>query len=147
MGESMPSAPGPMSVMPAFSPGPQTTSLLRVGNIFRWMRELLYEQCSLHITLKMPNSVMFGSRPRMDTIRSYSSGVNWCAWTISGVIWLMTLFSWGELTRVGLDQRLEHQPAVARSHQRFSGPFRMRHHAHHVAAFVQHAGDVAQRAV
>src|SRR6202789_2860182 len=41
--------PSPMSMMPAFSPGPCTTSLLRVGRRFRWTREGLEEQCSLPI--------------------------------------------------------------------------------------------------
>ena len=31
--------PSPMSMMPAFSPGPCTTSLLRVGSRFRCTRE------------------------------------------------------------------------------------------------------------
>ena len=44
-------------MMPAFSPGPCTTSLPRVGSFLRCRRELLYEQCSLHITLKIPSSV------------------------------------------------------------------------------------------
>ena len=35
-----PSRP-PMSMMPAFSPGPCTTTCPRVGSFFRWMRELL----------------------------------------------------------------------------------------------------------
>ena len=33
--------PPPMSMTPAFSPGPCTTSLLRVGSFFRCRRELL----------------------------------------------------------------------------------------------------------
>ena len=35
----------------------------RVGSGFRWTRLLLYEQCSLHITLKIPSSVRLGVRP------------------------------------------------------------------------------------
>ena len=68
--------PPPISMMPAFSPGPCTTSFPRVGSFFRCTRELLYEQCSLHITLKMPSSVRLGSRPRIASIFSYSSGVS-----------------------------------------------------------------------
>src|ERR1700682_2720725 len=64
-----------MSMMPAFSPGPCSTSLLRVGSFLRCKRELLYEQCSLHITLKMPSSVYVGSRHSSDTILSYSEAV------------------------------------------------------------------------
>src|SRR5262249_61510003 len=75
-----------MSMIPAFSPGPCTTSLLRVGRRFKCTREDLYEQCSLHITLKMPSSVSEGSRPRAALIRSYSSGVMPWSRTTSGVM-------------------------------------------------------------
>src|SRR5579859_4419538 len=71
--------PSPMSIIPAFSPGPCSTRLLRVGRRLRCTREDLYEQCSLHITLKMPSSVRVGSRPpRSCLIFSYSSGVRPC---------------------------------------------------------------------
>src|ERR1043165_9985575 len=73
-----------MSMMPAFSPGPCPTSLLRVGSRFRCTRDDLYEQCSLHITLKIPSSVSDGSRPREALIRSYSSGVIPCSFMTSG---------------------------------------------------------------
>src|SRR5438034_1396625 len=76
-----------MSMIPAFSPGPCTTSLLRVGSRFRCTRDDLYEQCSLHITLKMPSSVMVGSRPPRSFLTfSYSSGVRPCSCTTSGVM-------------------------------------------------------------
>src|SRR6476620_5970136 len=78
--------PSPMSIMPAFSPGPCTTSLLRVGSRFKCTRDDLYEQCSLHITLKMPSSVRDGSRPSDALIRSYSSGVMPCSLITSGVM-------------------------------------------------------------
>src|SRR5262249_14395757 len=45
-----------------------------------------YEQCSLHITLKIPSSVKEGSRPSRDLIRSNSSGVIPWPRSISGVI-------------------------------------------------------------
>src|SRR5579864_4873042 len=74
-----------MSMMPAFSPGPCSTRLLRVGNRFKCTREDLYEQCSLHITLKMPSSVSVGSRPPSSClIFSYSSGVRPCCRIVSG---------------------------------------------------------------
>src|SRR5580692_1821760 len=77
--------PSPISMMPAFSPGPCSTSLLRVGRRFRCTRDDLYEQCSLHITLKMPSSVMVGSRPpRGCLIFSYSSSVRPCCRSVSG---------------------------------------------------------------
>src|SRR2546429_77046 len=73
--------------MPAFSPGPCTTNLLRVGKRFKCTREDLYEQCSLHITLKMPSSVSDGSRPPKRCLTfSYSSGVSPCSRMTSGVI-------------------------------------------------------------
>src|ERR1700691_4810771 len=73
-----------MSMMPAFSPGPCSPRLLRVGSRFRWTREDLYEQCSLHITLKMPSSVSVGSRcPRSCLIFSYSSAVRPCCRRVS----------------------------------------------------------------
>src|SRR5579859_2295267 len=72
--------------MPAFSPGPCTTSLLRVGSRFRCTRDDLYEQCSLHITLKIPSSVSDGSRPSEALIRSYSSGVMPWSLMTSGVM-------------------------------------------------------------
>src|ERR1700719_2146464 len=74
-----------MSTTPAFSPGPCTTSFPRVGKRFRWTLLDLYEQCSLHITLKIPSSVMLGSRPRIFLTRAYSSDVRPCSAAISGV--------------------------------------------------------------
>ena len=70
--------PSPMSTAPAFSPGPCTTREPVVGSVFRWMRLLLYEQCSDHITEKSPSSVRLGSRPSAFTMRSYSSAVRLC---------------------------------------------------------------------
>ena len=76
-----------MSMMPAFSPGPCTTRRLRVGRRFRCTRDDLYEQCSLHITLKIPSSVRVGSRPPSSClILSYSSGVRPCSRMSSGVM-------------------------------------------------------------
>ncbi len=48
--------PSPMSTTPAFSPGPWITRVPFVGRRRRWTRDDLYEQCSLHITLKTPSS-------------------------------------------------------------------------------------------
>src|SRR5215831_16973402 len=77
--------PSPISMMPAFSPGPCTTRRLRVGSLFKCTRDDLYEQCSLHITLKMPSSVIVGSRPpRSCLIFSYSSSVRPCCRRTSG---------------------------------------------------------------
>src|SRR6185436_1502992 len=78
--------PSPMSTTPAFSPGPWMTRGPDVGRRARWTRELLYEQCSLHITLSTPSSAYVGSRPRRATTRACSSAVSLCARTSAGVI-------------------------------------------------------------
>src|SRR3569833_3000209 len=79
--------PSPMSITPAFSPGPWITQGALVGRPRRWMREDLYEQCSFHIAENIPSSVKLGTRPISLRMRSYSSGVRpWLA-TSSGVIW------------------------------------------------------------
>ena len=56
-------SPSPIEMTPAFSPGPATTPSPVVGSVRRSGFELLYEQCSLHITLNMASSSSFGSRP------------------------------------------------------------------------------------
>src|SRR6185312_1481255 len=79
--------PSPISMTPAFSPGPWITQGALVGSPRRWMREDLYEQCSFHIAEKIPSSVKLGTRPISLRMRSYSSGLRpWLA-TSSGVIW------------------------------------------------------------
>src|SRR6478609_4639817 len=78
--------PSPISITPAFSPGPWITQGALVGSPRRWMREDLYEQCSFHIAEKIPSSVKLGTRPISLRMRSYSSGFSpWLA-TSSGVI-------------------------------------------------------------
>src|SRR5579864_1658312 len=74
-----------MSTTPAFSPGPCNTCGPRVGRRRRCTLLDLYEQCSLHITLKMPSSVKFGSRARIFWMRAYSSAVRPCSAASSGV--------------------------------------------------------------
>src|SRR5438046_10764542 len=76
-----------MSTTPAFS-SPALTKMFGpvVGNFFSSLLELLYEQCSLHMTEKMPSSVKLGSRPRIFLIRSNSSGVRPCFATRLDVI-------------------------------------------------------------
>src|ERR1044072_5727677 len=78
--------PSPMSITPAFSPGPQITHGAAVGSFLRWTRDDLYEQCSDHMTEKMPSSVRLGSRPRAWRTRSYSSGERPCSAPVSGVM-------------------------------------------------------------
>src|SRR3954453_7601553 len=78
--------PSPMSITPAFSPGPWITHGALVGRLRRCTREDLYEQCSFHIAEKMPSSVKVGVRPISARMRSYSSGFSPCEATSSGVI-------------------------------------------------------------
>src|SRR5947199_9713165 len=86
-----------MSTTPAFS-SPALTRIFGpvVGSFFSSFLEFLYEQCSLHITEKIPSSVKFGWRPRIFLIRSNYSRVRPCCLTSSGVtagsavgIWLI----------------------------------------------------------
>src|SRR4051794_17137332 len=67
-----------MSTTPAFSPMPTIRFLVISGLTFwpNWRSqtfELLYEQCSLHITEYMASSPLVGRRPRMSRMRWYSS--------------------------------------------------------------------------
>src|SRR6476661_3200219 len=79
--------PSPMSMTPAFSPGPWITQGALVGNPRKCSRDDLYEQCSFHIAEKIPSSVKLGTRPISLRMRSYSSGFSpWLA-TSSGVMW------------------------------------------------------------
>src|SRR5260370_37796242 len=68
-------SPSPISITPAFSPGPQMTRGPVVGSVFSHTFDDLYEQCSLHIAENMPVSVRFGVRPRIAQARSNSSGL------------------------------------------------------------------------
>ncbi len=81
-------SPSPISTTPAFSPGPQITRGPVVGNVWSQIFDDLYEQCSLHITEKIPSSVMFGVRPRIATARSNSSAVSPCSAASSAVMLL-----------------------------------------------------------
>src|SRR5205807_9357945 len=78
--------PSPVSMTPAFSPGPSTTRAPVVGNLRRWTRDDLYEQCSDHMTEKIPSSSMFGARPRICSMREYSSGESPCWAMTAGVM-------------------------------------------------------------
>src|SRR4028118_44612 len=82
----MQAKPSPISITPAFSPGPWITQGALVGRPRRWMREDLYEQCSFHMDDTTPSSVMVGSRPIRFTKRSYSSALSPCSLTSSGVM-------------------------------------------------------------
>src|SRR5215212_2563094 len=91
--------PSPISMTPAFSPGPWITHGASVGRVRRCRREDLYEQCSFHMAETMPSSVRVGSRPMRSTKRRYSSSFSPCSRTRSGVIgtsfWIiMVLARW-----------------------------------------------------
>src|ERR1700730_11397192 len=79
-------SPSPISMTPAFSPGPWITQDALVGSVRRWILEDLYEQCSFHIAEKMPSSVNVGTRPISSTRRAYSSGLSPCSAIRSGVM-------------------------------------------------------------
>jgi hypothetical protein len=79
------SSPALTSTRPKFAVAP----FFSVGNPLRSGRVFLYEQCSDHITEKIPSSVSVGSRPRCPRTCSYSSGSSPCFLTRAGVIgWL-----------------------------------------------------------
>src|SRR4051812_1261812 len=75
-----------MSTTPAFSPGPWMTRGPLVGSRARWTRELLYEQCSLHMTLATPSSEYVGALPKRSSREAYSVVESLCERTSSGVI-------------------------------------------------------------
>src|SRR6266478_2714851 len=164
-----------MSTTPAFSPGPCTTSLPRVGSRFRCTLLDLYEQCSLHITEKIPSSVMFGSRPRICFTRAYSSAVRPCSAAISGVTLISVLAvampaprikgaqhatplqensavlrkSSGRLCRSNqrFDHGAENHQPIGRVQRGFSRALRMRHQAGHVALVIADSRNVGCRTV
>src|SRR5450755_4686997 len=149
--------PSPISITPAFSPGPWITHGALVGSFFSHTFEDLYEQCSLHIAEKMPSSTMVGVRPMIFSRRSYSSGASPCSATTCGVI----VGSFGSLTggffstaitttiysREGLDNAFKQRLAIGATEHRLGGVLRMGHQAHHGLGLVEDAGDVADRAV
>jgi hypothetical protein len=77
--------PSPASMTPAFSPGPTSTCGASVGSRLRWIRDDLYEQCSLHMTANRASSRWFGERPRMVSSSSRSPSVSprarWSGWS------------------------------------------------------------------
>src|ERR1700741_1123133 len=105
-------SPSPMSMTPAFSPGPWITQDALVGRVRRCTFDDLYEQCSFHIAEKMPSSVSVGARPISLRMRSYSSGLRPCSATSSGV----TLGSLGIITNpMGVSHLLAQVEARIRS--------------------------------
>ncbi len=70
--------PSPTSTTPAFSPMPTSIrSPLGIWpNCRRCTLELLYEQCSLHMIEYIASSELVGRRPRISTMRAYSSSLS-----------------------------------------------------------------------
>src|SRR5450759_5064910 len=139
-------SPSPMSMTPAFSPGPWITHGPLVGSVRRCTLEDLYEQCSFHIAEKMPSSVRLGSRPIRSSTRWYSSGLRPCSATSSGVIFGELEITLGRPVQ-HLDQAREQPAPVGDAERRFHVILRVRHHAEHVAALVDDAGDGVDGAV
>ena len=83
----------------------------------------------------------FGRGPSRSRQRSYSSGVSPCWATTSSEI----LGFFGHDERSGQSRRT--MPSVGAAEQRVGHALRMRHQAEHASWLVEHAGDVAQRAV
>src|SRR4051812_34996268 len=76
----MTASPSPISITPAFSPGPWITHGALVGSPRKCTLDDLYEQCSFHIAEKIASSVKLGVRPISFRMRSYASGLGpWSA--------------------------------------------------------------------
>src|SRR6201996_3769942 len=86
--------PSPMSMTPAFSPGPQITFGPVTGNLRSWFLLDLYEQCSDHMTEKTPSSTWFGSRFRRWTMTPYSAALRPNSAAVSAMVLVGVLESW-----------------------------------------------------
>src|SRR5438132_13256593 len=151
--------PSPMSTTPAFSPGPWMTCGPSVGSFLRKERELLYEQCSLHITENIPSSVRFGSCPRRVTIFCDSSSVSPCLVMRSLVMATGVRVAFSESLRsqdgfwrmssplYGVEQREQDQSPVFVPEERVGATFWVGHHAEDIPGSVRDARDVVERAV
>ena len=163
-------SPSPMRTTPALSPGPAIMPLPRVGRVLRSGLELLYEQCSLHITLNMASSTWLGSRPSFSRI-TVELVVGDAELAVQRLR-LLGLFRGGRDRRHvahhrasalggavaagrpaashsarALDERADQLHAVVAAQDRLGHPLRMRHQPGHVAGRVADAGDGPQRAV
>src|SRR5216684_8865452 len=115
-------SPSPMSMTPAFSPGPQITRGPLVGRVRSQIFDDLYEQCSLHIAAMMPVSVRFGVRPRIAQARSNSSALSPIS-AASSVVTLLppTTLRDHHVKQPSLqraDQAVEKRPSVGAPQQR-----------------------------
>src|SRR3954447_20569544 len=106
----MTASPSPISTTPAFSPGPQITRGPEIGNLRSHTFDDLYEQCSLHMTEKMPSSVIFGVRPRIAQARTNSSELSPCSAASSGVTLLPVILcrDRGRLARLRPEHSARH---------------------------------------
>src|SRR5215471_13734361 len=116
-------SPSPMSMTPAFSPGPWITHGALVGSVRRWILDDLYEQCSFHIAEKIPSSVKLGARPRSFRMRLYSSGLSPCSainsGEMAGSLEITAVSGWASASRRHLemiDQPREQAAAVGPAH-------------------------------
>ena len=136
-----------MSMTPAFSPGPWMTCGPLVGSVRRCTLEDLYEQCSFHIAEKMPSSVKRRLAP--DQIEH--------ALVLVGLEAVLGDQFGGDFRFVGdhvyaarssasVSPANSPRPSVTPI-RRFDVVFRVRHHAEHVAALVDDAGDGVDGAV
>src|SRR5579863_4949252 len=149
-------SPSPISITPAFSPGPQMTRGPVVGSVFSQIFDDLYEQCSLHIAAKMPVSVRLGVRPRIAEARANSSALNPISAANSAVT--LELIIGARMSRVlqdgprrsslqRADKAVEKGPAVGAAEERIGGVLGVRHQPQNRAGVVEDAGDGAGRAV
>ena len=153
-------SPSPIEITPACSPTPATTSRPAVGSVASSGRELLYEQCSLHMTLNMASSRSFGSRPSFSRMASSStssspsarcSGAAAVAVTPGAPARARPLDARDRPGRRPLgrahDERADDAQAVVGAEDRLGRRLRVGHEARDVARGVADAGDPAQRAV
>ena len=146
--------PSPIETTPAFSPGPATTPSPAVGSVASSGFELLYEQCSDHMTLNIASSRSFGSRaePVADGVelvvgqprarcrgtaaggsaRVAGGGRRGSPAAISAPRGLRGRAALGAARR--LDQRAEDRQAVVGAEERIRGALRVGHQPRDVAA-------------
>ena len=144
-------SPSPIEMTPAFSPGPATTPSPAVGSVRSSGFELLYEQCSLHMTLNIASSRSFGSRPpSRSRMASSSSSVTpsrrWSGSTGRSATVIATPRAGGDRDRLGrplaaraalsTSERMIAEPVVG-AEDGLGRPFRVRHQARDVAGGVR----------
>ena len=128
----------------------------RSGSVRSSGFELLYEQCSLHMTLNIASSRSFGSRPpSRSRMASSSSSVTpsrrWSGSTGRSAMVIGPPTATGvraSAARAALSTSERMMPgAVIRAQDRLGRPLRVGHQPGDVAGRVHHAGDRPKRAV